>query len=241
MPLANYLICTHPRSGSNFLCELLASTGKMGEPAEYFHEANMQRSGLSVRNKDDIVARFDFVKRQKSSANGVFGIKLFFFDLESLRGSRIFNHFGNFQFIFLERRDKLLQAISIRKALHSGQLRSDTEAARPQAEYDYEDIRLRLLRSLRADQNWLSFFRLNGIDPVICIYEQLALEPESNVDRIAKAIGLETPVRIDTTRLRLRVQRDSSSLAWRDRFLAEAAVNDPRLHQFCIERLSAVS
>ena len=32
-----YAICTAPRSGSNFLCQLLAGTGLLGRPLEYFN------------------------------------------------------------------------------------------------------------------------------------------------------------------------------------------------------------
>src|SRR5262249_46474418 len=32
----SYLICTTPRSGSNFLCEVLRATGVAGDPDDYF-------------------------------------------------------------------------------------------------------------------------------------------------------------------------------------------------------------
>jgi LPS sulfotransferase NodH len=36
-PLKGYAICATPRSGSNFLSQLLESTGRLGRPLEYFN------------------------------------------------------------------------------------------------------------------------------------------------------------------------------------------------------------
>ncbi|TPL71848.1 hypothetical protein FJ941_28635 [Mesorhizobium sp. B2-3-13] len=35
--MRGYSICTSPRSGSNFLCQHLSSTGVLGHPLEYFN------------------------------------------------------------------------------------------------------------------------------------------------------------------------------------------------------------
>ena len=37
----SYVICTTPRSGSTLLCQLLASTGKSGNPDSWFHQPSV--------------------------------------------------------------------------------------------------------------------------------------------------------------------------------------------------------
>lgn len=239
MHLANYLICTHPRSGSNYLCELLSSTGKMGQPAEYFHEANLQNAGLSARNPTDLAKRFDWMMHNKASDNGVVGAKLFIFDLPQLASAGLLAKFAGFRFVFLQRRDKLSQAISIRKALKTGRLTSDHTTPDTPVDYDYADIRLRILRAIQAEKGWQAFFSANGINPMHCLYEDLAAEPQVIIDRIAASIGLPSGAAIDPKKLRLKVQRDATSNVWRDRFLAESAEQEPDLHNFCKARIVA--
>lgn len=239
MQLANYVVCTHPRSGSNYLCELLTSTGGMGNPVEYFHEANLQKSGLSSKNPADLEKRFNWVMQNTATDNGVAGVKLFIFDLPQLASAGILKSFSRFRFVFLQRRDKLSQAISIRKALNTGRLTSAHPASIPPVDYDYNDIRLRIARTVQAERDWQAFFRTNGIAPVHCLYEDLAAAPQVIVDRIAGAIGLPSGAPIDPGKLRLKVQRDATSRAWQDRFLAESAEREPDLHAFCKARIAA--
>jgi trehalose 2-sulfotransferase len=132
----------------------------------------------------------------------------------------------------------LSQAISIRKALSTGLLRSDQAATHVAIDYDYKDIKLRLIRAIKADREWQSFFYNNAITPVNCLYERLSKTPQLAVDRIARSIGLPSGAPIDPDRLRLKVQRDASSAAWRDRFIEEARTKDPELQRYCDERFA---
>jgi LPS sulfotransferase NodH len=46
----SYLVCATPRTGSNFLCEVLSSTGVAGYPGEYFWQRSFwyQRRGVAT-------------------------------------------------------------------------------------------------------------------------------------------------------------------------------------------------
>lgn len=238
MTPANYVICTHPRSGSNYLCELLTSTSLMGSPAEYFHEGNLQKHGLTSHNPEHLRDRYRHVVENTASANGVIGIKLFIFDLPNVHSAGLLEKLRDYSFVFLQRRDKLAQAISIRRALESGKMTSEHSSSLAPVDYDYDDIKLRIVRAIKAEQDWQAFFRDNAITPVLCLYEELAASPQVMVDRIARSIGLSSGAPINPDKLWLRVQRDATSLGWRDRFLAEAAQRDPDLHEFCRARLA---
>ncbi len=234
----NYLICTHPRSGSNYFCELLSSTGELGHPADYFHEGHLQLSGLTSSKKADLEAQLTHVMQATPTANGVVGIKLFFFDVPALQAAGIMDRLSAFRCIFLQRRDKLAQAISIRKTLMSGQLTSHHAHSGKDADYDYDDIRLRIVRTLRAEQGWRAFFRTRGIQPFMCCYEDLAETPRPIIDKVATFVGLSKPVAIQSEKLTLQVQRDASSREWHARFLVEAGRRDPELQAFCAARMT---
>ncbi len=220
------------------MCELLASTGLLGNPVEYFHEANLQKSGLSPKNPADLRERFDWMMQNTATDNGVVGAKLFIFDLQHLASAGMLEKFANFKFLYLQRRDKLSQAISIRKALITGRLTSAQPTSSALVNYDYHDIRLRIIRTVQAERGWEAFFRSNGITPVRCVYEGLAAAPQVVVDRIAAAIGLPSGPPINSARLQLKVQRDATNRAWQDRFLTECAEREPDLHTFCTARLA---
>ncbi|MGP8122502.1 MAG: Stf0 family sulfotransferase [Xanthobacteraceae bacterium] len=53
-----YAICTMPRSGSNFLCQLLASSGCLGRPLEYF---NGPESPVHRRSRGSILHRCNLI------------------------------------------------------------------------------------------------------------------------------------------------------------------------------------
>lgn len=79
----SYLICATPRSGSNLLCEVLASTGVAGRPWEFFYapvEA-AKREEWKLSSFADYLAA---VMKEGSTPNGVFGAKVMWFHVEGL-------------------------------------------------------------------------------------------------------------------------------------------------------------
>lgn len=224
-----YVICTHPRSGSNYFCELLKSTRKLGYPDEYFHTMNLKRAGLNPDSAADLARQYQYLIDQTSTDNGVVGLKLFYFDIHRLENARLLDGLSNFTHFWLLRKDKVAQAISIRRALNTGQLTSDHPASNVLVDYDYQDIRLRLLRVIQAEKNWAIFFESRGIKPIYVSYEELAADPQHIIDKVTDALGMSDATFIDTSALRLKVQRDAVNQEWHARFIKEARQRDPRL------------
>src|SRR5437016_3066195 len=71
--VSSYLICSTPRSGSNFLCEVLRATGVAGFPDEYFWNPPYWRERWDV---GDFPSYFRRLLREGTSPNGVFGSKM---------------------------------------------------------------------------------------------------------------------------------------------------------------------
>jgi LPS sulfotransferase NodH len=92
---------------------------------------------------------------------------------------------------------------------------------------------LRLARLLQAERNWRDFFHKETIQSINCIYEDIVLDPQAAIDRLARTLGLPDRALIAPDQVTLRIQRDGVSDAWRERFMAEARVADPAIWAFC--------
>src|SRR3954447_22747314 len=80
--LKSYLVCGTPRTGSTYLCDLLASTGVAGYPESYFREPDQhgwaRRFGVRVSNDGsfDYSAFVEGAVQAGTSANGVFAARI---------------------------------------------------------------------------------------------------------------------------------------------------------------------
>jgi LPS sulfotransferase NodH len=215
-----YAICTSPRSGSNLLCQYLASTGVLGRPLEYFNGPGRRTLGLPDY-PDDREKQIACVLTIGATANGIYGLKIFpeQFDLvaASLSWTRLL---PDLRFVLLKRGDLLAQAISSVRASQTKQWRS-TSPAQGSAVYDADEIYERLRALVRDYARWDLFFARNGIDPLVVSYESLVESPQGCVDRIAGLFGLQGPALIDARLVDLAIQRDALSAEWKTRFLAE--------------------
>ena len=71
-----YVICTALRSGSNYLCQLLTSTGKLGAPLKYFN-GHSRRIFEDPSYPDQPEAQIAKILTVGAAPNGVYGLKLF--------------------------------------------------------------------------------------------------------------------------------------------------------------------
>jgi LPS sulfotransferase NodH len=226
-----YLICTHPRSGSTYFCQLLESTGKLGYPTEYFNRSNMLPREPDY--PESLAEQAQYLIDHSATANGIHAGKVFLFTFERLVHERLLHHFEGFNLVYLDRADKLSQAISISRSLQSKAFRSDFAGDEQPAAFHFPDIKARLTRLVHADQAWLKFFTDNRLRPVRCRYEEVVADPQRAVDRIARSLRIEEPVPIDPARVSLQTQRDDRSAEWRERFVDEARRTEPELLQLC--------
>ncbi|WP_169053433.1 Stf0 family sulfotransferase [Alteraurantiacibacter aquimixticola] len=226
--IPGYLVCTHPRSGSSYFCQLLESTGKLGKPLEYFTHGHMRRRFADPADPASLQAQMHHFEQVAASSNGLRAAKLFWFDMPGLAKSRLLDRFAGYRAVHLERADKLGQAISISRALRTGQIRSDMGAADSSASYEYDDIRRRLETLLTADASWKAFFKKQRMRPLHILYEDVTANPQAAVDRVARLVGLESAP-IDKDGVTLRMQRDTLNSEWRERFLAEVSQRNPGL------------
>jgi LPS sulfotransferase NodH len=215
-----YAICAEPRSGSTYLGQLLSSTGQMGRPREYFHSDAM-RKHVDPDYPEAPEAQLQRALELGTSANGVYGLKVFAEHFDHAAPSRWAARLPNLTFVFLERRDLLGQALSLARALTTGQYSS---RGAPQGEplYDRGLINNCLVGLVRNLARWRFFFAVNGIDPLVLQYEDIMARPLEAVAAIAQRIGLSGQLAVDFDAVGLQIQRDALTEAWRRRFLEES-------------------
>jgi len=222
--MRGYAICTAPRSGSNFLCQLLASTGKLGQPLEYFNGPG-RRYFDWPDYPDDPEQQVQQVLRRGATGD-VYGFKIFAHQHDWISLTlRWTEKLPNLQFVFLRRRDLLGQGISWARGVQTRQYRhTQPVAAEPAFDPDQIADRLRAIPIEYA--RWEVFFAGNGIDPLRLVYEDVVQFPQRSVDAVGSLFGLEGQVEPDLSKVDVRVQRDGLSENWRERFIAERGSPD---------------
>ena len=215
--LRGYAICGEARSGSIFLCHLLRSTGLLGKPTEFFHDPAVARAVL--RSPDETL--FSLVEAA-ATPNGVYGLKVFTRHFEQVAAARWAERLPRLRFVSLTRADTLGQAVSLARAVQTGQYKGD-DPGQGEPRYDPTLIADCLARIVYGQARWESWFARNGIAPLRLVYEEVVQAPQEAVDAVARLVGLEAPAPIDLGQVEVRVQRDAVTRDWRDRFVREKA------------------
>jgi len=237
-----YIVCSTQRSGSTYLCRLLASTGVAGNPEEFFEAraetgmpphpgfflAGLPRTGAGVRDDpqptdapeysdlrlvDGWRVHLERTFRLGTTANGVFAAKLMWSqlsdmeqhatalpELAGLTGSELLQLlFGGPSYVWVRRRDKVRQAISLWRALQTGIWRLEHPAdgaGTPELTYSFEGIDHLRRRLSIDDEGWSRFFAGSGLAPLELYYEDdVEPDPAGAVSRVLAHVGVELPDR----------------------------------------------
>jgi LPS sulfotransferase NodH len=213
------------RSGSNEICSLLARNG-LGSPNEFF------QMPLSPDQPGTLLDSFARVVRQ-NQIEGVFGSKMSYDHRaaldEQLRSEipgfrRIDDLLPQHRWVWLVRRDKILQAISWCRAENSSNWAATrSDPAKPDdLSYDFLHILSRLMMIYVGELSWETYFHENGIDPLIIVYEDFFKDLDRQLLRLINYLGGLSPGRPpmnkDTT---FEIQRNERSYAVRQRFILD--------------------
>lgn len=221
--ISSYIVCATPRSGSNVLCEMLASLGFAGRPFEHLWVPE----GTEL---EPLGEQWPRVVRAATGENGVFGIKLMWYQADRLErelpavldmvgeslGSVLRVSLADPRYIFLTRRDHVRQAISLERATQTRQWRS-MDVPTGELHYDAEALRGGVEFIEQDEADWKAFFARQGISPYRLIYEVLDADPASAVNALLADLGYDgPPVNLSSTEHRR--QADEVTEAWVRRF-----------------------
>jgi LPS sulfotransferase NodH len=126
------------------------------------------------------------------------------------------------RWVYLERRDRLAQAVSWARATQSGRWNVLVPGSAGGAEqYNYLLIRYKLW-SIEAERRaWRRFFDDLGVQPLNLVYEDFIAAPLETLTLIGEFLGLRGPLTLHSAETRIRKQRDRVNQRWRERFLQD--------------------
>lgn len=236
----NYIICTSPRSGSTLLCRMLQDAGA-GHPDSHFHTASLAdwRRAHGVGAEAGLAEIVQAAKRTGSGDGDLFGLRLqrhsFEFFMRQLGllypecssdAARIEAAFGRTLFVYLNRSDKLAQAISYVKAQQTGLWHrapdgTEIERLAPPAAPTYDRVQISDLRDTfqTMAEEWEAWFDAQDITPIRLSYEALAEQPGQGLNQILVALG-RAKQKIEPNVARLA---DQVNLEWAERFRSETS------------------
>jgi trehalose 2-sulfotransferase len=214
-----FALCSYARSGTNLLCRAMEATGKLGSAQEFFHPRAMQIPGGKPYPKSP-TGQITQILSEGRTANGVYGVKIFCRDIDHLFAFDWVQALPKLQFVHLERRDILRQAISCVRANQTGQWHGG-QPVNAAPHFDLRAISNELTRFARDRARWQLFFARNGISPLWLVYEDLEKDLSAAIRNIADLVGVPDLPDILPPGPKFTVQRDSLTEEWRERFFDE--------------------
>ena len=205
-----YLVLAAPRCGSTMLCSALARSGRAGRPIEFFNPKALD--GAGVKSAADAAGPYlaDIISR-RTSANGVFGMKLHFNQFASLfvrDGLQVdqagMDFLASFdRHVFIYRHDKVLQALSFLQAMRSGMFNSKKaeDAGSSALEFDPADQQeiVGLIYRLIGEENaWRSILGVLGVKFTTVVYEELCSHTPQVVQAVFRGLGVDVPAEVPT-------------------------------------------
>jgi LPS sulfotransferase NodH len=247
-PRRTLVICTQQRSGSTLLAEAIYFAGGLGCPQEYLHRGFRpileERWGLS-----GVPAYIGSLQRLRTDPSGVFSIKLFWRDVVDFILGRAPGEFArlagapawlpdhrlyvrilaalaeflpNPTFVYLTRRDNILQAISLSVAGQTNLWRQYSSGSATaggfQPVYSFDEIVQFLADIQNGNAHWLNFFRANGLPYHQIAYEDLSQDYEGTLRGLFHSLG-----RPDAAILPPRLHKHVETFAekWLERFMED--------------------
>lgn len=233
--------------------EASRDTGLPPHPGDYL--AGLARTGVGIRDDPTPAAGPDYsslhgienygdhlerTREWGTTPNGVFGAKLMWNqlpELAALAGTlpeyaglqwiELLEHlFDGPRFIWVSRRDKVRQAVSLWKAVQTRSWRGSAPGDdRPRLEYHFGAVDHLVSRIETDDHGWEAFFAEHDIEPLKIVYEDdLEGDRDGTVRRALAFIGVPPPPRRLATPA-LRRQSDALSEEWVAAYHRDASVS----------------
>lgn len=214
-----------PRSGSNYLCDILVAARGFGIPREYYYPLDFAKRLESwhkykhLEKEWNPIKWFKFVVSQGAAKLSWHAHEQMLIETGTLC-ERI-----NKKYIFLTRDDKLLQAISWYRALETNQWTS-LDPIRPQPEFNKNNIDKTLFWIENQERSWIEY--LTDKDHIHLSYEQLCNDVDGTITKIEKFTGLKRK-RSDTEVAYVK-QRDQLTAEWVKKYHEACTASRPNNH-----------
>lgn len=211
-----YAIVGSPRSGSNFLCQLIRNCGVLGNPAEYFNDRELRAARLAPAEIAERI--WSEALRNGTSANGVRAVKVFPALLERWPCPQFIAQLPHFSFVQLRRRDLVDQAVSWAIGLQTMRWASFVKGWDRQPRYKPKLIRQCLVTIASDNAFWDRTIADWGSQSITLYYEDIQRDALAAINRIADLVGVDRLAEVASDG-EFTVQRDAINLEFRARFL----------------------
>ncbi len=218
-------LCFTNRCGSNYVAQLLASTGAFNEAGEFFNAATVleHAQARALRSLAAYVAALPSLVPPHS----VLAAKAAPDQLVMLADTGILDAVApHATYLLLERQDRLAQAISRVIASQTNAWSSHQTAAIPLSDlrYDQAAIATELDKITRANAAFYVFFAANNITPVHTTYEAVLQNPQGLASELSMRLRMPG-LRIDPSGVTLRRQGGRTNEDWQARFQREGSTS----------------
>ena len=227
-PRSRYIIAITPRSGSSYLSNMLAKTGRFGSPPEPLGEKAVARliRQIPARTPDEYVKNIIQIKKSK---NGVSGLKASWFQFRNFMDAMTdASYFDNFKFIYLTRQNLDEQAVSLYKATASSVFHTDKSHSEDalnklaNLDYDFAEIDYWQRHIVAQEQGWQQYFAEKNINALAITYEEI----EQDILQVMRRIAVHVHVNPDAVMLpetasAFRKISDNRNSEWAARFALE--------------------
>ena len=241
----SYIICSTPRSGSTLLCDLLASTEIAGRPESYFMNGyyqdwasyfNVPADHWSGENEFD-QTYMDSVMLNGTGDTLTFGLRVQWESLDDLSRrleafcpnlhttkDRFSAAFNTQYYIHISREDKVAQAVSLLRAEQSGLWHKNSDGTERERlkqgqvpVYNYKALSKLVAELKLYDAAWLQWFDEHQIQPISVAYEMLAATPQTVLEKVLIALGLDPEV-AQTVKPKTAKLSNTENTHWIERF-----------------------
>ena len=236
VPITNaYVICSSPRVGSNMLTQYLRDTGGGGMPYEYFNKYALDAYRFRFDNIPILRDEYLQFLRSHRSPEGVFSANLHYHQIVGFfpnegEPARFLESFS--KIIVLERKDKVMQAISNFRAAKSGVWFADdlqhASFARSIADnYNSAGIAHSLAFVLEEQEGWRRIL-VAVTRPILRVfYEDMVEDLNKSKNRIIEFLGIRPGHKQSTSHATVQVG-DGRNTEWRTRFLRDVQGVSPQ-------------
>lgn len=206
-PVRAYALCSTPRSGSTLLSEALHFLGCAGTPIEYFDPTNAMRVLWRRWGTRTVGAYTAELHRRRVSPEGVFGVKLHWFQLTAVAAgeatarrahgvhpTEVTHAFRRIapdaRVVRVLRRNRRRQAESWARAERTGRWYSTADCPpAPRPTIPDEEVEAFARRIDVEERSWATLLERLGIEPLVVHYEDLRDDYEATVLAVAEHVG----------------------------------------------------
>jgi trehalose 2-sulfotransferase len=219
-----YIVASSPRSGSTYLCRLLGQSGLLGTPSEVLNPGFDLRA---FKNRFKASSPADYIAEligRRTAKSGVFGLKAHFENFEGFLKEypALLDVLSPVTYIYINRRDRVAQAVSMARALQTNQWSSQgQEGKKPELRYNRELIANAMKEVELQDAGWLNWFKAKNITPFRLTYEDLIADPAGTVQRVVEHLRVQNAERDEVKVPPVEKQGDDTNQEWIERFRRE--------------------